>query len=170
MSGRATLVLGGARSGKSAYAEALVERSGKPKIYLATGEGRDNEMRERIDRHRRRRGDSWLTVEEPLQVVARLREMDSGAIVLLDCVTLWIANVLAAHEDVAGHIGQLCRFIDEGRMDCVIVANEVGLGIVPDNALARAFRDEAGSANQMIAGACDEVVLVSAGLPLKLKG
>lgn len=170
MSARSTFVLGGTRSGKSAWAEGLVERSTGQKVYLATGQGLDSEMRQRIDQHRARRGDSWQTIEEPLEIVPHLQQLDATTIVLIDCVTLWISNLMAARLDVAGHVEQLCQLVDEERLELVIVSNEVGLGIVPDNALARAFRDEAGSANQMIAGACEKVVLVTAGLPMVLKG
>lgn len=170
MSAQSTFVLGGTRSGKSTWAEALVERSAKQKIYLATGQGLDSEMRQRIDQHRSRRGETWQTIEEPLEIVPHLQKLDDTAIVLLDCITLWISNLMAARLDVAGHVEQLCKVVDEGWLELVIVSNEVGLGIVPDNALARAFRDEAGSANQMIAGACEKVVLVTAGLPMILKG
>ncbi len=166
-----TLVLGGARSGKSRYAERLVEGQGAGPVYIATGEAGDAEMAERIARHRARRGRHWQTVDAPLALAAALAASvapDRG--VLVDCLTLWLANLIEAGRDVADEIARLLAALPALDGSVVFVANEVGLGIVPDNALARAFRDHAGRLNQDIAAAADRVVFVAAGLPLVLKG
>lgn len=169
MTGKSTLVLGGARSGKSVYAEKLVENSGKPLIYIATGEALDDEMHQRIAGHQARRGEGWKTVEAPLHVCPALSLAAPGSVVLVDCVTLWVSNLMAADCDVEAEVRKLCQLLDSLTSDVVIVSNEVGLGIVPENALARRFRDEAGRANQMIAEACDRVVFVAAGQALMMK-
>ena len=166
-----TLVLGGARSGKSRYAERLVEGQGAGPVYIATGEAGDAEMAERIARHRARRGRHWRTVEAPLDLAAALADTvapDRG--VLVDCLTLWLANLIEAGRDMEADVAQLLAALPALDGPVVFVANEVGLGIVPDNALARAFRDHAGLLNQEIAATADRVVLVAAGLPLVLKG
>jgi len=165
-----TLVLGGARSGKSVYGEGLVLASVKPKIYIATGQAFDDEMVERIDEHKGRRGDEWRTIEAPIDVCGAIESQCEGTAVLFDCVTLWISNLMAAERDVIIEVEHLCSLIGDLQCDLTIVSNEVGLGIVPDNELARKFRDEAGRANQMIAAACDKVVFMAAGLPLNMKG
>lgn len=128
-------------------------------------------MRIRIARHRKRRGTGWRTVEEPVRLVHVLeRECAADRFVLVDCLTLWITNLMLRGEQVQPAIAQLCELVPRLDGTLVLVSNEVGSGIVPDNELARRFRDEAGSANQQVAAACDEVVLMVAGLPLKLKG
>jgi len=170
MTSHSTLVLGGARSGKSVYAEKLLENSGKPMVYIATGEARDGEMSERIRLHQQRRGADWQTIETPIEVCKALQEVTGENIVLLDCVTLWVSNLMAAECDVGAEVQKLCRFLAVLPCDIIIVSNEVGLGIVPDNALARRFRDETGQANQMIADACDKVVFVAAGQAMVMKG
>jgi len=169
-----TLVLGGARSGKSRHAEALIERAAGEAVYLATAEARDGEMAERIERHRRRRAaqsaTEWQTVEEPLALAPRLAELARpGRPILVDCLTLWLSNLLLAGRDVGAETAALVAVIPTLAGPLVLVANEVGLGIVPDNALARDFRDYAGALNQAIAGAADRVVFLAAGLPLVLK-
>ena len=169
-----TLVLGGARSGKSAYAESLVEGhlARHPRavaLYLATAEAGDAEMAERIRQHRARRGTRWRTVEAPLEVAAVLASGGPAAPALLDCLTLWLANQMAAGHDPAGETERLLAAARAHPAPVVLVANEVGLGIVPKNALARAFRDEAGRLNQRAAAAADRVVFVAAGLPLVMK-
>ena len=165
-----TLVLGGARSGKSRYAEALVEEAAPAALYLATAEALDDEMTERIRRHRARRGARWTTLEAPLDLAAALVD---GARperpVLVDCLTLWLTNLLMAGRDVEAASAALLQTLPRLAGPAVLVANEVGLGIVPDNALARAFRDHAGRLNQAIAAAAQRVVFVAAGLPLTLK-
>lgn len=168
--GQSVLVLGGARSGKSSYAEKLLKESGKPMVYIATAEARDDEMVERIAHHQGRRGPEWETIEAPLDVCGTLSQIGNEKIVLLDCVTLWVSNMMAEERDVEGEVHKLCYLLGGLTCDFVIVSNEVGLGIVPNNALARAFRDKAGRANQMIAKACDKVVFMAAGLALVMKG
>lgn len=164
-----TLVLGGARSGKSAYAERVAGQAETP-IYLATGAAGDDEMAERIRRHRARRGPHWTTVEEALDLTGQLARLAApGRAVLVDCLTLWLSNLLGAGRDPAVEGTSLVRALPGLLGPVVFVANEVGLGIVPDNALARAFRDAAGRLNQDVAAAADRVVLITAGLPLILK-
>ncbi len=165
-----TLVLGGARSGKSVYAENLVLASDKPKVYIATGQAFDDEMVERIDEHKARRGSEWRTIEAPLDVCGAIVNQCESTSVLFDCMTLWISNLMADERDIVREVEQLCDVIGNLKCDLTIVSNEVGLGIVPENALARKFRDEAGRANQMIAAACNNVVFLAAGLPLNMKG
>ena len=165
-----TLVLGGARSGKSAYAERLLAEHGGTRIYVATAEARDAEMAARIADHQARRGAAWTTLEAPLDLLETLHShCRPGHAVLVDCLTLWLSNLMGAARDVALETARLAAALPtlEGRT--VFVANEVGLGIVPENALARRFRDEAGRLNQAIAQAADRVVFVAAGLPLTLK-
>jgi adenosylcobinamide kinase / adenosylcobinamide-phosphate guanylyltransferase len=169
-----TLVLGGARSGKSRHAEALIEGAASDAVYLATAEARDGEMTERIRRHRlRRAGRSsvrWQTIEEPLCLAARLAETARpGRPVLVDCLTLWLSNLLLAGRDIAAETDALLAAIPALGGTLVLVANEVGLGIVPDTALGRDFRDHAGTLNQAVAALADRVVFVVAGLPLILK-
>ncbi len=171
MAASVTLVLGGARSGKSRYAERLVEGQAGEPVYIATAEAGDEEMADRIARHRARRSARWRTVEAPLGLTAALADAvapDRG--VLVDCLTLWLANLIEAGLDVRGEIARLLAALPTLDGPVAFVANEVGLGIVPDNALARACRDHAGLLNQEIAAAADRVVFVAAGLPLVLKG
>ena len=164
-----TLLLGGARSGKSRHAEALIEAAGGG-TYLATAEAGDDEMRSRIQLHRARRGALWHTVEEPRDLVPALDQAASlGRPVLVDCLTLWLSNVMLAGIDVERAGDALIACLPRIAVPVVLVANEVGFGIVPDNALARRFRDEAGRLNQRIAALADRVLLIAAGLPLTLK-
>lgn len=168
---RSVLVLGGARSGKSRYAESLAEGHPGERIYIATAEEGDEEMRQRILDHRSRRGEAWRTVEEALRLPQALaREAVAGRFVLVDCLTLWISNLMQQGRDVSGEVEALADALGGIAGSVAIVSNEVGLGIVPDNPLARRFRDQAGLANQRIAEAVSEVVFLAAGLPLKLKG
>jgi adenosylcobinamide kinase/adenosylcobinamide-phosphate guanylyltransferase len=170
-----TLVLGGTRSGKSRHAEQLVAAAAIGAVYLATAEAHDAEMAERIRRHRERRarehrGLDWLTVEEPRDLVGRLADLArADRPILVDCLTLWLSNLMLAEADVAGEIGALTGALPALAGPVVLVANEVGLGIVPDNALAREFRDHAGQLNQAIAAIAGRVVFMAAGLPLLLK-
>ena len=163
-----TLVLGGARSGKSAYAEALL--AGGPALYLATGQAFDDEMAERIRLHAARRGPMWSTIEEPLDLAAVLdRHLAADRPVLVDCLTLWLSNLMHAGRDVGGETETLCEVLAAARGPVVLVSNEVGLGLVPDTRLGRDFRDHQGRVNQRVARACRRVVFVAAGLPLFLK-
>jgi len=166
----ATLVLGGARSGKSRHAEALVESQPGDCIYIATAEAWDAEMVERISRHQQQRGSRWRTVEAPLDLVETLgRVAGPGRAVLVDCLTLWLSNLMHADRDIAAETDRLVRWLAAPAGPVVLVSNEVGLGIVPDNALARAFRDHAGRLHQAVAAVVPSVVFVAAGLPLTLK-
>ena len=164
-----TLVLGGVRSGKSEFAEGLVEAWG-PGLFLATAEPRDAEMKERIRRHRRRRGATWITIEEPLDIVPVLK---ANALpdrpVLVDCLTLWLSNLMEWKRDGDREVDALVDALADLEGSVVFVSNEVGLGIVPDNSLSRAYSDAAGRMNQRIAAAADRVVFMAAGLPLMLK-
>ncbi len=170
-SARLTLVLGGVRSGKSAYAERVCLASGLSPIYLATAEARDAEMAARIEQHQARRGATWRSLEAPLALTEALGMLASPrAIVLADCLTLWLSNLLEAGREPEAEADRLVAALPALAGPVVFVSNEVGLGIVPDNALARRFRDEAGRLNQRIAEAADRVVFVAAGLPLVLKG
>lgn len=160
-----TLILGGARSGKSALAESLLPQGG---LYIATAEILDGEMQARIDLHQTRRGAVWTTLEAPLDLAGAL--LGSGQPALVDCLTLWTSNLLLAQRDASQEVEDVIAALQTRSADTVLVANEVGLGIVPDNALARAFRDQAGLVNQKIAAIAGRVVFVAAGLPLVLKG
>ncbi|HWK47578.1 MAG TPA: bifunctional adenosylcobinamide kinase/adenosylcobinamide-phosphate guanylyltransferase [Stellaceae bacterium] len=166
-----TLVLGGARSGKSAYAERLVLEIGRPALYLATAEpGLDAEMGHRIAAHRDRRGPAWTTIEEPLELAAVLRrEARADRPILVDCLTLWLSNLMHAGRDVDAAAAELASVLGAMAGPVVLVSNEVGLGIVPDNALARAFRDHAGRLHQAIAAVAARVVFMIAGLPMIVK-
>lgn len=167
----ATLVLGGARSGKSAFAEALVSGSGLKAVYIATGRVWDEEMRQRVDAHRARRGAAWTTIEEPLELTDAIeREARQGRALLVDCLTLWITNLIMDERDIGTAFEAVLTAIHTAACPVVLVSNEVGLGIVPDNAMARTFRDHAGQLHQSIAAIVAEVYFVAAGLPLKLKG
>ncbi len=161
-----TLVLGGARSGKSAFAESLLGGG----LYVATAEARDHEMAERIRRHRKRRGAAWETVEAPLDLTGALRGgVTADTPALVDCLTLWLSNLMEAGRDPESEARDLAAALAGLPAPVVLVANEVGWGVVPDNALARAFADHAGRLNQTIAAAAQRVHLVTAGLPLTLK-
>ena len=165
-----TLVLGGARSGKSAFAESLVLRSGLRPLYLATAQALDEEMRRRVEHHRRGRGDAWTLVEEPLELSDALRaESRPDRAVLVDCLTLWLTNLLLAERDPVLESDRLLAVLTAPPGPVVLVSNEVGQGIVPTNALARRFVDEAGRLHQRLAAAAQSVVLVTAGLPQHLK-
>lgn len=166
-----TLVLGGARSGKSAFAERLVRRSGLARIYLATAEAGDAEMAERINRHVEGRGPGWATVEESLDLVGALtRAAAPDRAVLVDCLTLWLSNLMLADRDPTAEIAALAQALPALPGPAVLVSNEIGLGLVPDTALGRRFRDAHGRMNQALAAAAPRVVFVAAGLPLWLKG
>ena len=167
-----TFVIGGARSGKSRHAEALARRTGLERVYVATAAAFDEEMAERIAKHREMRAaDRWRTVEEPLDLAGTLRrEVAPARIVLVDCLTLWLTNVMLGGHPVAVASAALVETLRGLAGPAILVSNEVGWGIVPENRLARDFRDAQGRLNQTIADVCDHVVLVAAGLPLVLKG
>ncbi len=164
-----TFILGGARSGKSAYAETLLRQHPAPWLYIATAQAFDDEMTERIATHRARRGDGWQTVEAPQDLAGALAATAERQPVLLDCLTLWLSNRMLAEADIEAECAELTEVLSRPRGPWVVVSNEVGLGIVPDNALARRFRDEAGRLNQKIAATADEVLFMTAGLPMKVK-
>jgi adenosylcobinamide kinase / adenosylcobinamide-phosphate guanylyltransferase len=166
---QSTLVIGGARSGKSRYAEELVMAQPPPWMYIATAESWDDEMKARIAEHRSRRGERWQTVEAPLDLAASL-EAAPSATALVDCLTLWLSNLTLAERDIDAEIVRLEQIMGTRQAPLVLVSNEVGSGIVPDNALARRFRDWQGRLNQRIAASADRVVLMVAGLPMVLKG
>jgi len=164
------LILGAARSGKCRYAQQLAESQPGPCVYFATAEVRDDEMAARIDAHRKLRGPRWTTVEEPVDLAGTLRATTaSNGVVLVDCLTLWLANLMERGRDVAAETAALVAALPALAGPVILVSNEVGLAIVPENTLARRFRDEAGSLNQAIAAAAQRVDFVAAGLPLTLK-
>lgn len=165
-----TLVLGGAASGKSAFAESLCFQSDKARVYVATAQAFDDEMREKIEQHKIQRGSEWLTIEAPMDVVAALAGRTADDVVLLDCATLWLTNVVLAEQDVAIATTSLMAALATCAAPVIIVSNEVGHGIVPDTSLGRAFRNHQGRLNQTLAAQADVVVQVIAGLPRTLKG
>ena len=164
-----TLILGGAASGKSAYGEQMVNAAGRRKVYLATAQAFDTEMKEKIALHRQSRGVNWDTIEEPVDIAPVIRSQDAGSILFIDCATLWLTNILLSDRAIETE----CRAFLDALSDCpcpvVVVSNEVGAGIVPDNALSRRFRAAQGKLNQQLAAKADRVVAVMAGLPLTLK-
>jgi adenosylcobinamide kinase / adenosylcobinamide-phosphate guanylyltransferase len=163
-------VLGGARSGKSRYAQQRAEALAGRHVFVATAEAWDAEMADRIARHREDRDARWQTVDAPRDLVAALDAASgTGATVLVDCLTLWASNLLLADADMEQTTRALAEAIARFEGQLILVANEVGFGIVPDNALARRFRDAAGRINQTVAAGADEVILVAAGLPVRLK-
>jgi adenosylcobinamide kinase/adenosylcobinamide-phosphate guanylyltransferase len=164
-----TFLLGGARSGKSAQAERLITQFPAPWTYVATAQAYDDEMRERIAIHRGRRGEGWRTLDAPLDLVGALGSVPDGEPVLVDCLTLWLTNHMLADHDVEAEGSTLVELLARPRGPWFVVSNEVGLGIVPDNALARRFRDDAGRLNQKVAAVADEVLFMVAGLPMKVK-
>lgn len=163
-------VVGGARSGKSRYAQDRIEALPGKLAFIATAEPHDAEMADRIVRHQADRGNRWTAQEAPVNLPQAIIDAQSSAdAILVDCLTLWLSNLLLGQHDIGAATSALCDALPQCRPPIVLVANEVGLGIVPTNALARRFRDEAGRLNQRIAAIADEVVLVTAGLPLALK-
>jgi adenosylcobinamide kinase/adenosylcobinamide-phosphate guanylyltransferase len=169
---RHVLILGGARSGKTSFAERLAMHYGTSPAYLATAEALDAEMAERVQTHQRQREGRFATIEQPLALAETLYATASHHdVILVDCLTLWITNLLAAEVNVAEAVDEVIVALRALESSMVImVSNEVGLGIVPDNAMARTFRDLAGSAHQRLAEVCNDVYFVAAGLPLVLKG
>ena len=163
------LITGGARSGKSRIAEARTLDFGASPVYLATAEAHDAEMAARIASHQARRGAEWTTVAVPLELSAALDATDGQGPRLVDCLTLWLTNLMLADRDWQAASADLVDTLGRQRAPVVLVTNEVGMGIVPDNALARAFRDAAGTLNQMVAARADQVVMAVSGLPLRVK-
>jgi adenosylcobinamide kinase/adenosylcobinamide-phosphate guanylyltransferase len=175
MGKRLTLILGGARSGKSSFAEALAQkRGGNDVLFVATAEARDDEMRARIEQHRAVRHAGWKTLEAPMAVARALKSAGRANLVLLDCATLWTSNVLGAEEKAATktmmrEIEELLAWYQASTSEMIIVSNEVGMGIVPANELGRAYRDLLGAVNRKFAESADEVFLLVAGLPVEIK-
>ena len=164
-----TFLLGGARSGKSAYAEKLATALQSPWTYIATAQAFDDEMAERIALHRARRGEGWSTVDAPLELAQSLRAVSDGRPVLVDCLTLWLSNHMLAEHDHDALSVELESVLSAPRGPWFVVSNEVGLGIVPDSALGRRFRDAQGRLNQRIAALADRVFFMVAGLPMQVK-
>lgn len=164
------LVLGGASSGKSAFAEGLVTGWGRPRVYIATAEAWDLEMQGKIARHREARGPGWRTLEAPRDLPAALRDVKPAEAALIDCATLWLSNLLLAEADLAVEEARLLDALTACPAPVAVVSNEVGLGLVPDTPLGRRFRDAQGGLNRRLAERADLVVFVAAGLPLVLKG
>lgn len=162
------MILGGARSGKTTHALQLAEATSGGLVMIATAEALDEEMAERIARHRAERGPRWRTLEAPLDLAGALAQVGADETAVVDCLTLWVSNLMFAEQDIERETESLIAAVT-GR-NVILVSNEVGLGIVPDNALARRFRDEAGRLNQRIAAAAGRVLFIAAGLPLALKG
>jgi len=165
-----SLVLGGAASGKSTFAEGLVLKGSDNPIYVATAQVFDDEMAQKVARHQRSRGTDWITIEEPIDLPRALAQAKPGQPVLIDCATLWLTNLILGEHDIATHSAALIDAVAARQGPVVIVSNEVGQGIVPDNTLARSFRNAQGQLNQSLAASADLVVAVMAGLPLTLKG
>lgn len=170
MSGTLTLVIGGAASGKSAFAEGLVMKTGLDKIYVATARVLDPEMEHKVTRHKEMRGAGWQTIEAPLSPDAVLQATSSTEVVLLDCATMWLMNHLMEERDLSAARTELLDSLECCAADCVVVTNELGLGIVPADPLSRRFRQEQGELNQVLAAQADIVYNVVAGLPQLLKG
>lgn len=164
-----TFVLGGAASGKSLYAESLVTGTGAPRVYIATGEAWDEEMRAKIAAHVDQRGPGWRTIEAPLDLAPALASVSQDEVALLDCATMWMSNQMLAENDLETETARLLEALVACKGKVVVVSNEVGMGIVPENALARRFRDAAGLLNQRVAEVSDEVILCVAGCGLKVK-
>lgn len=165
-----TFVLGGAASGKSTIAEQIVNASGKAKVYLATAQAFDIEMKEKIEKHQESRGDGWTTVEEPFEISQVVASQNGDVVLLIDCLTLWLTNILLAEQDSDARFDEFLAVLSDLPCQTVVVSNEVGHGIVPDNALSRKFRAAQGQLNQRVATKADDVVAVMAGLPMVLKG
>lgn len=169
-----TFVLGGARSGKSAYAQALTEaaaaRGGRPPVMIATAEALDEEMSARIAQHRRERGEGWRTVERPLDLAGAIRALAADDAAAVDCLTLWLSNLMFAERDVEAATDALLAALCDTQAEVVLVSNEVGMSLVPEHALARAFRDAAGRLNRRVAQQADHAVVMFCGLGVALKG
>ncbi|MEA2039600.1 MAG: bifunctional adenosylcobinamide kinase/adenosylcobinamide-phosphate guanylyltransferase [Thermodesulfobacteriota bacterium] len=168
-------VIGGCRSGKSRHALELAEQAGgSNKIFIATCVPRDDEMKQRVELHQRHRGTGWTTIEVPVHLGESIIENNRKAdVIIVDCLTLWISNLLMEtddEEEIAGHIHGLIKSLERAQCTVVLVSNEVGTGIVPENSLSRLFRDIAGFANQDVAACSDRVIWMVAGIPVTIKG
>jgi adenosylcobinamide kinase/adenosylcobinamide-phosphate guanylyltransferase len=174
MNKKIIFITGGARSGKSRFAEELAQRFSRPKAYLATAQALDEEMAERIRRHRENRSGDWQTLEEPIKVTGCIEEEgDRFNLILLDCLTLWVSNLMTAGWDEEKILEEANRLLDACRQakgSLILVGNEVGMGIVPENAQARLFRDLSGFIQQKVAREADEVYFMVSGLPVRIKG
>ena len=165
------LILGGARSGKSRQALALAEQIGKARAYIATAEALDAEMAARIAHHQQERDTGWITIEAPIALIEAIQSLPSDIeVCLIDCLTLWLSNLMHHQKDIDVATEQLCDSIKSASLPIILVSNEVGMGLVPDTPLGREFRDAQGRLNQTVAAMCDRVEFVAAGLPLTLKG
>jgi adenosylcobinamide kinase/adenosylcobinamide-phosphate guanylyltransferase len=168
--GKSTLILGGAGSGKSCFAEKMATNSGLKLVYIATASAGDAEMTARITRHRQRRGDKWATIEETLDIAPLLLQTcDLHSFVLVDCLTLWLSNLLAVGRDIRAEVCELGSVLDNVAGEVALVSNEIGMGIVPGSESVREYRDLHGYMNRQLAEIADDVMLVVAGLPLELK-
>jgi adenosylcobinamide kinase / adenosylcobinamide-phosphate guanylyltransferase len=167
--GRLTLVLGGARSGKSRQAQILAMATPPPWIYVATAQALDEEMSERIAKHKAARGDGWSTIEEPIELARAVTDAPEGAPVVVDCITLWLTNLMLGQHDVDSAMAQFIKCLDRRRAPTIVVSSEVGTGLVPETPLGRAFRDQAGLINQRLAVSAQQVLYMVAGLAMKLK-
>ncbi|MFC1624116.1 bifunctional adenosylcobinamide kinase/adenosylcobinamide-phosphate guanylyltransferase [Candidatus Omnitrophota bacterium] len=172
--GKITFILGGARSGKSSYAIELAKSIKGTVAFIATSEALDEEMKKRIDLHKKKRPLDWETFEEPKDILGLLKKMRHDfEIIIIDCLTLFISNLLSEDLDesaIEDRISEMLKLLGSSKLESIIISNEVGLGIVPDNPLGRRFRDLAGKINQMVAQEADVVFFMAAGLPLMIKG
>lgn len=173
--GRIVFITGGARSGKSSFAMAEASKIDGTKAYIATAEVLDEEMKERIEKHKKQRGDAWDTYEEPLKIADVIRKIEGEYnVIVIDCLTLWLSNLMHSNLNIKVEIENLVGVLKSSKLrtlnsELIIVSNEVGMGIVPENELARRFRDMAGFLNQRVAGVADEVYMMIAGIPIKIK-
>lgn len=167
---RATLIFGGAASGKSRYAEQLVNASGRDRVYIATAQAFDEEMKTKIARHKARRGEGWEVLEKPFAMPDAIKTIPADKVILVDCLTIWLSNYMLAKMPVEELADQLLKGLSEARAPVVMVSNETGQSVVPESELGRQFRQAQGELNQAVANYSDLVVNVMAGLPLVLKG
>jgi adenosylcobinamide kinase/adenosylcobinamide-phosphate guanylyltransferase len=166
---RFTLVLGGARSGKSRHAQILAMANPPPWVYIATAQALDDEMAERIAKHKADRGNGWSTIEEPIELARAVTKAASSAPVVVDCITLWLSNLMLGRHDVDSAVARFLKCLDGRKAPTIVVSSEVGAGLVPETPLGRAFRDHAGIVNQRLAVSAQQVLLMVAGLPMPLK-
>lgn len=170
MKGKVVFITGGARSGKSSFALAEALKIKGRKAYIATAEALDEEMRQRIEKHKQHRGDKWDTYEEPIRLTAVIKKIEGEyEVIVIDCLTLWLSNLMMNGKNIEEEIKTFCFSLNAERCTLYIVSNEVGMGIVPGNETTRKFRDIAGMLNQKVAETADEVYMVVAGIPVKIK-